>query len=41
MARSGGTAAIVQAKEGDFVHLKLPSGELRKIRASGYATIGP
>jgi len=40
MARSGGTAAIVQAKEGDFVHLKLPSGELRKIRASGYATIG-
>lgn len=40
MARSAGTGAILSAKEGEFVHLKLPSGELRKIRARGMATIG-
>lgn len=40
MARSAGTGAILTAKEGEFVHLKLPSGELRKIHAIGMATIG-
>jgi large subunit ribosomal protein L2 len=40
MARSAGSAAILTAKEGEFVHLKLPSGELRKVRALGFATIG-
>lgn len=40
MARGSGTSAIIQAKEGEFVHLKLPSGEIRKIRAVGYATVG-
>ena len=40
LARGAGTYAIVSAREGDFVHLKLPSGELRKIRADGYGTIG-
>lgn len=40
MARSAGSAAIITAKEGAFVHLKLPSGELRKVRASGFATVG-
>ena len=40
MARSAGTAAILSAKEGKFVHLKLPSGELRKILAVGMATVG-
>jgi large subunit ribosomal protein L2 len=40
MARSAGAGAILSAKEGEFVHLKLPSGELRKIRANGMATIG-
>lgn len=40
MARSAGTGAIVSAKEGDFVHLKLPSGELRKVRLDCMATIG-
>jgi large subunit ribosomal protein L2 len=40
MARAAGTGAIVTAREGDFVHLKLPSGELRKVRAAGMATIG-
>lgn len=40
IARGAGTGAIIQAREGGFVHLKLPSGEIRKIRADGYATIG-
>jgi large subunit ribosomal protein L2 len=40
MARSAGTGAIVSAKEGDFVHIKLPSGELRKVRLDCMATIG-
>jgi large subunit ribosomal protein L2 len=40
MARSAGTGAILTAKEGEFVHLKLPSGELRKILAKGFATVG-
>lgn len=40
IARGSGTGAIIAAKEGDFVHLKLPSGEVRKILAKGYATVG-
>lgn len=40
MARSAGTGAIIQAQEGNMVHLKMPSGEIRKVYASGYATIG-
>lgn len=40
MARSAGTAAIVQAKENTMIHLKLPSGEVRKVYAAGYATVG-
>lgn len=40
LARGAGTAAVVAAKEGGFVHLKLPSGEIRKIRSSCTATIG-
>lgn len=40
LARGAGTYAIIAAREGDFVHLKLPSGEVRKIRATGYATVG-
>jgi large subunit ribosomal protein L2 len=40
MARSAGTAAVVSAREGEYVHLKLPSGEIRKIRSKGIATIG-
>lgn len=40
MARSAGVSAIVQAKENTMIHLKLPSGEVRKIYAAGYATIG-
>lgn len=40
LARSAGTAAIIQAREGGFAHLKLPSGEIRLVREDGYATIG-
>ena len=40
IARGSGTGATVAAKEGDFVHLKLPSGEIRKILAKGYGTVG-
>ncbi len=40
IARGAGTGAVVQAKEGAFVHLKLPSGEVRKIRGECTATIG-
>ncbi len=40
IARGSGTGAIVAAKEGNFVHLKLPSGEIRKILAKSYGTIG-
>ncbi|WP_247217509.1 50S ribosomal protein L2 [Synechococcus sp. C9] len=40
MVRSAGASAQVVAKEGDFVALKLPSGEVRLFRREGYATIG-
>ncbi len=40
MARSAGTAATLQALEGNFVHLRLPSGEVRKVPSHGMATIG-
>lgn len=40
MARSAGAVAEVAAKEGEFVTLKLPSGEVRKVRYNCYATIG-
>ena len=40
MARSSGTSAVIQAKEGNFVHLKLPSGEVRKVRSACFASVG-
>ncbi len=40
MARASGTSATVAAQEGGYVHLKLPSGEIRKVSDRGYATIG-
>jgi large subunit ribosomal protein L2 len=38
--RAAGASAQVAAKEGNFVTLKLPSGEVRLIRRECYATIG-
>lgn len=40
MVRSAGGAAQLLAKEGDFATLRLPSGEMRKIRQECYATMG-
>jgi len=40
IVRSAGTSALVAAKEGDYVTLKLPSGEMRMIFKKCYATIG-
>jgi len=40
MVRSAGTSAQVLAKEGDYVTLRLPSGEVRLVRRECLATIG-
>jgi len=40
MVRSAGTSAQVLAKEGDYVTLRLPSGEVRLVRKECVATIG-
>ena len=40
MARGAGTGAIIQAKEGSYVHLKLPSGEVRRVKGECMATVG-
>lgn len=40
IARAAGQAAILNNREGDYALVKLPSGEIRKILARCYATIG-
>jgi len=40
MARSAGSYAQVMAKEGDYVTLRLPSGEVRLVHRRCFATIG-
>ncbi|AOY78634.1 MAG: 50S ribosomal protein L2 [Moorea sp. SIOASIH] len=40
IVRAAGATAQVQAKEGDYVTLKLPSSEVRMLRKECYATIG-
>lgn len=40
LARGAGTGATVAAKEGNYVHIKLPSGEIRKIQGKCLATVG-
>jgi len=40
VARSAGMAAQIMAKEGDYVTLRLPSGEMRLIHAKCRATVG-
>jgi large subunit ribosomal protein L2 len=40
IARGAGTGAVVQAKEGIYVHVKLPSGEVRRILGECTATVG-
>ena len=40
LTRSAGTGAIVAAREGNYVHIKMPSKEVRKIHGASYATVG-
>ncbi|MGE5599297.1 MAG: 50S ribosomal protein L2 [Bacteroidota bacterium] len=40
LARTAGAGAQLTAKEGDFALLRLPSGEVRKVRLDCMATIG-
>lgn len=40
IVRAAGASAQVVAKEGSFVTIKLPSGEVRMVRRECYATIG-
>ncbi len=40
IARSAGQQVILNNREGDYALVKMPSGELRKVHVSCYATIG-
>jgi large subunit ribosomal protein L2 len=40
MARSAGAYAVLAAREGNYATLKMPSGEIRKVRVECRATIG-
>ncbi len=40
IARSAGVGIQLLAKEGDFAHLKLPSGEIRMVLLGAMATVG-
>lgn len=40
VARSAGDQAVVTAREGAYVHVRMPSTEVRKILGRNYATIG-
>jgi large subunit ribosomal protein L2 len=40
MARSAGASVQLMAKEGDYATLRLPSGEMRMVRAECRATVG-
>ena len=40
IARGAGTYVQLLAKEGDFAHLKMPSGEVRLVKQTCFATVG-
>ncbi len=40
IVRSAGTSAQIMAKDGDFAHMRLPSGEIRLVSLDCHATIG-
>jgi large subunit ribosomal protein L2 len=40
LVRGAGTAAQIMAREGDYVMVRLPSGEVRRIHADCMATVG-
>ncbi|MCM8812813.1 MAG: 50S ribosomal protein L2 [Candidatus Omnitrophica bacterium] len=41
IARSAGMSAQLMAKEGNYAHVKMPSGEIRLVRVACYAVLGP
>lgn len=40
MVRGAGTSATILSKEGDYVTIKLPSGEIRLVPKGNFATVG-
>lgn len=40
IVRSAGNQAMIMAREGEYIHIKLPSGEVRRFLGTNYATIG-
>jgi len=40
LVRGAGSGAVLMAREGDFAHVKLPSGEIRMLNVKCRATIG-
>ncbi len=40
IAKSAGSSAVVQGKEGEYVLVRLPSGEIRRFNPKAWATIG-
>jgi large subunit ribosomal protein L2 len=40
LARAAGTSVQIQGRDGNYVTIRLPSGELRRIHGECYATIG-
>lgn len=40
LVRGAGMAAQIMAREGEYAHVKLPSGEIRMINVRCYATVG-
>jgi len=40
IVRSAGTYAVLMAKDGNYCHVKMPSGEVRLIHQNCYATLG-
>lgn len=40
LGRSAGTGLMIQAKEGSWAHLRMPSGEIRMIDLESMATVG-
>jgi large subunit ribosomal protein L2 len=40
IVRAAGTSAQVMAQEGEYTHLKMPSGEIRKVFSECFASIG-
>ncbi len=40
LARSAGTSVQIQGRDGDYVSVRLPSGEIRRLHGECYATVG-